>query len=332
MNNKHIIAIFLITCTVMSILYFKSSEYISKNIVVLLQEYSLTYDIDKKSMNNNVDIMQENISFASCKELIKKITHFVRNKKPIILTMVGFPYKSSNTRDKVLSSVADAAERYSLVYIHTLLEKIKEIYEPGVKLFIFTDGIAFSDIEKVSDETVIEYENSLKTLVQDLPYIKIITTRDICPNKSPEEIRTLISIMNPSTESFYEMLDTDKKLQDDVAVLTQRLAFELALLSLTDNEIIEIGLKETQRSLQYSNFLKQFRPEEAITCSVHYQKDPNRKIGLKLSESCVTPWHGVLIETNGNFTIEHLKDIDQMYYQKVYQDTNNIRTVYLKKK
>jgi len=334
MNSKQCMYVFLIICMGISILYVQRSrsDYITKNILAVLQEYTLSYDIDKKSVNDTTDITQEAPSLDTCTELIKKINCFVKNRKPIILTMVGFPYKSSHTKDKVLSSCADAAERYSLVYIHTLLEKIKKIYEPGAKLFIFTDGIAFCDIEKVSDAIVIEYENTLKTLILDLPYIEILTMQDLCPHQSLDEIRMLISNMNPSLESFREMVDKDTKLQNDVRVLTQRLAFELALLPLTQNEIAEIGLQETQRSLQYGNFLKPFRPEETITCSVHYQKDPNRKIGLKLSDSCVTAWHGVLVETGGNFTIEHLKDVDLTKYKKVLNTVNDVEISHLQNK
>jgi len=331
MNNKPLACIFLVVFIAITILYVKSPKYTSKKIVALFQEYSLTYDIDEKSVNEEIDITETPLSLDTCETLINKINYFIQNKKPIVLTMVGFPYKSSNTKDKVLASVADGAERYSLVYIHTFLEKIKNVYAPGAQLFIFTDGIAFCDIEKIQDKIVLEYEDSLKKLVYNLPCIKIITMRDLCPDKSPEEIRTLILSMNPSAESFYELLNSDKKLQNDVAVLTQRLAFELALLSLTQKEMTDIGLKETQRSLQYSNFLKQFRPEETITCSVHYQKNPNRKIGLKLSDSYVTPWHGVLVEADGNFRIEHLKNIDLTTYKKRSHNINGIECVYLKK-
>lgn len=155
--------------------------------------------------------------------------------------------------------------------------------------------------------------------------------RDICPHQSPEEVRNLISHMNPSLENFHEMLSKDKKLQEDVAVLTQRLAFELALLPLTQSDIVKIGLQETHRSLQYSNFLKPFRPEETIACSVHYQKNPNRKIGLKLSDSCVTAWHGVLVETDGSFAIEHLKDVNKDHYRTVLNIVNGLEIAHLQK-
>jgi pyoverdine/dityrosine biosynthesis protein Dit1 len=155
--------------------------------------------------------------------------------------------------------------------------------------------------------------------------------RDICPHQSPEEVRNLISHMSPSSENFHEILSKDQKLQEDVIVLTQRLAFELALLPFTQSDIVKIGLQETHTSLQYSNFLKPFRPEETIACSVHYQKNPNRKIGLKLSDSCITPWHGVLVETDGNFAIEHLKDVNKDHYRKVLNTVNGFKIAHLQK-
>jgi len=219
-----------------------------------------------------------------------------------------------------------------LVYLQNFLNQIKAFYAHGIKLRIFTDGIVFCDIEKVSDDIVTEYENKLKIITEDLPDIEICTMRDLCPNQSPIEIRKQISSMQPSLGQFQGMLENDKKLQDDTDILRQRMEFELALLSLNDTEIADIALQEMHRSLQYSNFLKKFRPEETIACSVHYQKDLSKKIGLKLSDSCVTAWHGVLVETNGNFSIEHLKDIDLSRYQEAEWVINKLSLFYLKNK
>ncbi len=331
---------FLIISTILILFFLRS--YLSQlslqptstppqNILAVFQEYVLRHDIDKKSINPDNDDEQSSHLPSGFDDLLKKIDYFVLENKPLLLTMVGFPYKSSNTKEKVLTSSADAAEAYSLHYLQNFLSKIQDCYSPGAQLYIFTDGIVFCDIEKVFDATVMEYENNLKTLSQDLPDIKIITMRDLCPHKSPQEIRELISSMSPSWEEFNNMLKNNKKIQDDIDVLTKRMAFELALLSLPNSEIMAIGLKETHRSMQYSNFLKRFRPEKAISCSVHYQKDISQKIGIKLSESCVTPWHGVLVEDHDHNVLAHLKEIDQSLYQKAQRIINGLSVVYLKK-
>jgi pyoverdine/dityrosine biosynthesis protein Dit1 len=309
---------------------FKQPSTPSGDILAIFQEYALRYDIDKKSIDPESDDERSPHLPSGFDELLKKIDYFVLQNKPLLLTMVGFPYKSSNTKDKVLISSADAAEAYSLQYLQNFLSKIKNCYSPGIQLYIFTDGIVFCDIEKVSDATVMEYENNLKILSQNLPDIKIVTMRDLCPHKSAHEIRSLVSSMSPSWEEFNHLLESNNKLHHDVDVLTKRMTFELALLSLSDKEIQAIGLQETHRSMQYSNFLKNFRPDRAISCSVHYQKDVSQKIGLKLSESYVTPWHGILIEDDEKMIV-HLKDINQSFYHKATYTINGLAVAYLKK-
>lgn len=302
----------------------------AQDIVNVFQEYILTYDIDKKSIDENHSAspcIRKNNEYDM---LLKKLNYFIQQQQPIILTMVGFPYKSVNTKEKVISSTADAAERYSLVYLQQFLDKIKKIYKPGIQLKIFTDGIVFGDLEYVLDDTIETYENMLKKMSYDLSDIKIFTMKDLCPSQLPTEIRSHISQFPPSFDIFCDMLKKDQKLQEDMTILIERLVFELSPLSLSTKEIEKIALREIHRGLQYSNFLKQFRSDETISCSVHYQKNLDKKIGLKLSDSSyITPWHGVLVEKNGYFTIEHLKEVDQSLYHIKEWNINDVSLAYL---
>jgi len=325
-----IFLLFLLLYTSQAIFSHKQTNNISKNILTILEDHILIYDIDKKSIDfeNNITL-SENIP-TGFDQLLHKISYFVQDNNPIIFTMVGFPYKSMNTQDKVLASQADAAERYSLEFLQNILDKIKNIYTPGAQLLIFTDGIIFCDIEKTSDETVINYEDALKTMSFDMPNIKIVTMRDVCPNKTPEHIRTIISNMHPSVKKFSKTVCDDKKVQEDIDILTKRITFELAPLSLSSHEIKTLCTQEIHRSMQYSHFLQNYRPKNSIRCSVHYQSDVSNKLGLKLSNSFITPWHGVLVETNGHYTIQHLKDINQSFYKIMYWDINGLSLAYLK--
>ncbi|HLJ31618.1 MAG TPA: L-tyrosine/L-tryptophan isonitrile synthase family protein [Candidatus Babeliales bacterium] len=336
MNNKIVLITSIFVSLSIISFYLYQQNYLKNNnkqlvdtIVTIFQKYVLTYDIDKQSINPEETVVSQAYPLDEYQTLSKKLMHYVEQKKPIILTMVGFPYKSANIKDKVISSDADAAERYSLVFLQNFLNEVKTIYKNGIQLIIFTDGIVFCDIEKVSDDTVLSYENALKILTQDLPDIKICTMHDLY-SLSPAEIRNNIATMNPSWNTFQDMVKTDTKLQEDIAILAQRLAFELALSSLTEKEITDIATQETHRGMQYSNFLKKFRAEETITCSVHYQKHLDRKIGLKLSDSCITPWHGVLVETNGIFSIKHLEDVDQSQYKQMHYYCNGLPLTHLK--
>ncbi len=319
---------------VLCVLLFRQCFYhyvVSHNIAVVFKEHMLMHDIDKQSVNFNDG--QPDAIIKGFDQLLKKIDYFVQKNQPLILTMVGFPYKSSNTRDKVLISEIDAAEYYSLCYLQIFLDRIKECYSPGAQLYIFTDGMAFCDIENVSDASVIVYEDSLKIASQDLSDITIITMRDLCPDETSQEIRDIICKQEPSERDFDGMVQSDEKLRSDVAVLAERMKFELALLFLTDEEVAKIGFQETHRSLQFSNFLRQFRPVDAIACSVHYQNDVSKKIGLQLSRSCVTPWHGILVKNDieQEPMIMHIKDIDVSLYRTAYKKVHGLQLVYLAK-
>ncbi|MBX9976679.1 MAG: isocyanide synthase family protein [Alphaproteobacteria bacterium] len=304
-----------------------SSESLSQDILNIFKEYVLLYDIDKKSAGLTVD-QAPSIPFGF-DSLLKKIHALIIQNKPILLTLVGFPYKSSNIKDKVLSTKADGAERYALTYLQGFLNKIKKVYPPGATLMIFTDGFVFCDLEKVSDNVVIQYEDDLKTLAKDLPDIKVITMRDLCPGKTPAEIRQLLAKEEPSFESFKATLAHTEKCKDDVDVFTKWMAMELALLNLSEEERAMIAFKETHRGRQFSQFLKTYRPKETIACSVHYQKDVGAKVGLKLSNSDITPWHGVLVEMDEGPHITHLNTINMSDYNVTTQVVNDLPIVSL---
>src|SRR5579863_2776624 len=184
----------------------KETQYIAQQIISIFQKYVLTYDIDKKSIDSQAFLPSIFYPLNEYQELSKKIVSFLEQNQPLILTMVGFPYKSANIKEKVISVSVDAAERYSLMFLQSFLNEIKSIYPQEVKLIIFTDGIIFCDIEQVMDNTVICYENTLKIITQDLPNIEICTMSDLYPNQSPLEIREMISNMSPLWQTFQDMV------------------------------------------------------------------------------------------------------------------------------
>lgn len=300
----------------------QSSLIVSQNILNILKQYALTYHINMITTSDNIS--RAKLPLPEDFDLIqKKIQNFVEQNKSIILTIIAFPYKSSNVKSKVLSSKADGAERHSLVYIQTLLNKIKAVYAPGAKMIIFPDGIPFCDVEKVSDERVLQYEADLKILAKDLPDIIIKTMTDLCPGKSPIEIRALISKNGPSFEAFKTALRHDKKLQDSVTFFTKLLRLELEMLNLTEKELKDVAINEVFRDKQLVQFVKDSHPKEAIKCST-YWKNGSYKLGLKISDSFITAYHGVLVETEKGPQIVYLRDVDMNNYDVVTRVVNGL--------
>jgi pyoverdine/dityrosine biosynthesis protein Dit1 len=56
----------------------------------------------------------------------------------------AFPFKSPNRVDKTLGSLPDLGEELALQHLNGLCESIKEIYEPGAKVTITSDGLVYN--------------------------------------------------------------------------------------------------------------------------------------------------------------------------------------------
>lgn len=96
--------------------------------------------------------------------LADKIANFAGCNKSIEFAMLGFPFKSTNERDKVLGKLPDQAEQATLDNFAQFNRDIKKVYEPGVHVSIISDGYIFNDLLGVEDKTVAEYGDISKHL------------------------------------------------------------------------------------------------------------------------------------------------------------------------
>jgi pyoverdine/dityrosine biosynthesis protein Dit1 len=72
----------------------------------------------------------------------------VARKEPIRMLLPGFPFKSPNTRDKVLGVLPDLGEELALKHLDGLCEQIKEVYEYGAECHITSDGLVYNGMSK----------------------------------------------------------------------------------------------------------------------------------------------------------------------------------------
>ena len=68
----------------------------------------------------------------------------VERKEPVRMLLPGFPFKSPNTRDKVLGVLPDLGEELALKHLDGLCEKIKAVYERGAECHITSDGLVYN--------------------------------------------------------------------------------------------------------------------------------------------------------------------------------------------
>lgn len=68
----------------------------------------------------------------------------VERKEPVRLLLPGFPFKSPNTKDKVLGVLPDLGEELALKHLDGLCEKIKATYKHGAECHVTSDGLVYN--------------------------------------------------------------------------------------------------------------------------------------------------------------------------------------------
>jgi pyoverdine/dityrosine biosynthesis protein Dit1 len=68
----------------------------------------------------------------------------VSRGESIKMLLPGFPFKSPNTRDKVLDVLPDLGEEMALKHVNGLCDNIKAVYEHGAEMHITSDGLVYN--------------------------------------------------------------------------------------------------------------------------------------------------------------------------------------------
>lgn len=313
-----------------------------------MEQYQLTYDIDKKSVEDEKShsIPQDMQIITGQETLIEQIAKFVEREESIPIAMIGFPFKSTNTEKKVIGHLPDGAERHALKHINSMLIKIRDVYPQGATFRIISDGCTFNDIVGIPDTTIEAYENALKVLASDLKDIQIVTSRDLksSPISTMTDLRQVIESYPPTLQDFDQMVANSSSMQYELDVIKSRLALEFdhkhgqeTLELIKEKEFISdplllVSKKIIVRSRQFGKFITStFLTKPYLKFSVHFQQDVGKKFGMKLSEiSNVTPWHGVLIQEGNSYRIVHKSDVPLTNVTQTGEMANGIYCPYYK--
>ncbi|KAI8819266.1 Pyoverdine/dityrosine biosynthesis protein-domain-containing protein, partial [Fimicolochytrium jonesii] len=95
----------------------------------------------------------------------RKLAFFIERNLALPFMLPGFPCKSPNAADKVLGHLPDKGEELALASMVTIGDLIREVYAPGAKFVIVSDGHVFSDLIGVPDANVNEYGATLRSQV-----------------------------------------------------------------------------------------------------------------------------------------------------------------------
>ena len=114
-------------------LAMRDATDISAQVIQIIFEYAL----------NKFDDTVEKLA-PGIPGFIAVVMQFVMAEKQIEMCLPAFPFKSANKVYKALGTLPDKAEELALDRLNSMCKRIREIYEPGAKLLIISDGLVYN--------------------------------------------------------------------------------------------------------------------------------------------------------------------------------------------
>jgi pyoverdine/dityrosine biosynthesis protein Dit1 len=252
---------------------------------------------------------------------LQKILAAVKKNEPVTFILPVFPGKSPNP-EKVLGPLPDHAERLSLNFLGALCQRIKSIYKPGIKIILCSDGRVFSDVVKMKESDVTDYQIEINRLIEEL------SLSDISVFNLDHFYKGLhfVQMREELMKSFGQSLDflkqkirnganlfatSDEQEANRMYSGITRFLFEDAThagqsksRSAVQKEARSNAYEVIRRSNAWSELLSEHFPD-AVRLSIHPQTCGAKKLGIRLigNESWMTPWHGVAVEGNQGYTL-----------------------------
>lgn len=241
---------------------------------------------------------------------VAEVERAVCARKPIHFILPAFPCKSSSP-EKTFGPEPDMGERLALGFLQSLCDQIREIYPPGARVSICSDGRVFSDLVLVKEENVALYKRELAQMIEDIgaSSVDYFDLDDAFPGEdygvmreelllgfgTPlRELRERVRAGDPDTRTMFNGIH--RFMVEDYAAL-------LPGMSRNRQRILTkvIAYRVIQRSNAWSRFVES-RFAHSLRLSIHPQRSDSRKIGIALvpcEDVWGTPWHNVVVFYNG---------------------------------
>lgn len=258
---------------------------------------------------------------------LPRVEAFVRAGAPIELVLPAFPAKAPNPL-KVLGPLPDLAERRGLERLSELLDSLSEVWKPGARMTICSDGHVFADVVGVSDAEVDSYREALIPLIVD-PRIGWFDLAAAFGDDPPTALRSRL------LERYAEPLADLRVRCEQVRSLSVQIDGIHRFL-VEDELALHPGLSRNQAKKQTrARAYEVVRRSEAwgalvtdafpgaMRLSIHPQPDPSTKIGIKLfgvHDPWMTPWHGAVVVGREGSTLMRRDEAEVMGARVVHED------------
>lgn len=241
---------------------------------------------------------------------LSRLMESIARGLPIEMVLPAFPAKSPNRR-KTLGPLPDRGEDLAFANLNHLCERIADIYSPGARITVCSDGRVFADLVHIPDKDVTSYNSELRARYGERYQgtIDFYDLDDAYPGISDYEMLRedlMIKFGEPLTDlrarckrdeaSKIMYRGIIRFLVEDYSGLPD---FEGRSRNSIQSVARMTAYRVIQRSNAWSRLLKENFPN-AIRLSIHPQFRISEKIGVFLvdTDDCwATPWHSVALET-----------------------------------
>jgi pyoverdine/dityrosine biosynthesis protein Dit1 len=285
----------------------------TNEIISVFEKYRMT-----PAANDQYDLIGKKV-------LTEKVDSFVSKNETVNFVMLGFPFKSTNRRDKVLGELPDLGEQLTIENFMGFNNEIKKVYSPGVNISIASDGYAFNNILGVTEREVERYLDISSDMARYAP-IRWYTLNNFYSHGTNTNRERLFSHFGITELELERLILTD----DDVNTLYKgmiRFMFEeLSDKEYPNNSQLQKAAKKLARAMMlaneaYSNLIKKEFVDH-IRISMHQSVNNGSKFSFKLIQGenvRHSAWHCVIVETPTGHQTMHKRDAIAAGYELVHK-------------
>ncbi|KAL3665183.1 hypothetical protein V7S43_009812 [Phytophthora oleae] len=207
---------------------------------------------------------------------------------------------------------------------------VEEVYAPGCKMIIFSDGRVFNDLLGVSLSDLRAFEDEMQAMVEEAGHTHIyFDSLDNYVKNVVNPIPEILERFNVLHMDFGARIKTEPEIRNTYCSFCKFLERDLAPqwvgMSRTAMKRCcgKIAKQMMHRNVGFSALVDDSYPD-ALRISIHQYNNAGPKFGIHLTPHTSgrprTPWHSVICEDiDGTVHAMDLKDVDTDKYDLIYK-------------
>jgi pyoverdine/dityrosine biosynthesis protein Dit1 len=307
---------------------FRKAKEQAEGVLELLEGY--------RRVSNTADLCELKHCSHCQAHFMDKITSSIELGMPIEFVLPAFPGKSPNL-NKVLGVLPDRAEFLSLKFLNQLCLGIANIYPPGGRIKLCSDGRVFSDIVGIRENDITAYQKEIEHLIfaNGFNCLSCFHLDDYFTDRTFDQMRILLMEGYGQELEYLQKKVHQGKMPDANREQKQvhrmyrgmvKFLYEDSLFpgqthskSQLQKKAREAAYQVINRSNAWSGLIAELFPK-ALRLSIHPQGCGTGKLGIKLvgEDSWMTPWHGVALESQGRFSLVKRKEAVELGARLVF--------------